>query len=83
MTVIVSTASPFKFSRSVMGAIKGQEETGDDFDIIDALSKAALVAEPPAIREIRTAPIRHNTVCATADMQKEVRKVLGLSAAEV
>lgn len=80
-TVIVSTASPFKFARSVVSAIKGEADTRDDFEIIDELSVKANVAEPPAIGEIRTAPIRHNTVCATEDMQKEVRKILGITEA--
>ena len=62
-TVIVSTASPFKFARSVMSAVRGTEDARDDFAIIDDLAKTANVAEPPAIREIRTAPVRHNTVC--------------------
>lgn len=81
-TVIVSTASPFKFARSVMSAVCGTEDTRDDFAIIDDLAKTANVAEPPAIREIRTAPVRHNTVCEIDDMQKEVRGVLGIRSAE-
>ena len=81
-TVIVSTASPFKFARSVMSAVRGTEDARDDFAIIDDLAKTANVAEPPAIREIRTAPVRHNTVCEIDDMQKEVRGVLGIRSAE-
>ena len=54
----------------------------DDFAIIDDLAKTANVAEPPAIREIRTAPVRHNTVYEIDDMQKEVRGVLGIRNAE-
>ncbi len=81
-TVIVSTASPFKFARSVMSAVNGMDDVRDDFEIIDNLSKVANVSEPPAIQEIRTAPIRHKTVCATEDMQKEVRKVLRLNGME-
>ena len=81
-TVIVSTASPFKFARSVMSAVRGTEDKRDDFAIIDDLAKTANVAEPPAIREIRTAPVKHNTVCEIADMQKEVRGVLGICKTE-
>ncbi len=77
-TVIASTASPFKFSRSVMEAIRGEACTEEDFALIDALSEVANVSVPAAIEEIRTAPIRHNVVCETEDMQKEVRKILGL-----
>ena len=82
-TVIVSTASPFKFARSVMSAVNGKDDTRDDFEIIDDLAKTANVTEPPAITEIRTSPVRHDRVCETADMQKEVRSLLGLPAMEV
>lgn len=77
-TVIASTASPFKFSRSVMEAIRGEACQEEDFALIDALSEVANVKVPGAIEEIRTAPVRHNTVCETEDMQKEVRAILGL-----
>ncbi|MBO6065872.1 MAG: threonine synthase, partial [Lachnospiraceae bacterium] len=71
-----------KFARSVMSAVRGTEDTREDFAIIDDLAKTANVAEPPAIREIRTAPVRHNTVCEIDNMQKEVRGVLGIRSAE-
>ncbi|MCR4587669.1 MAG: threonine synthase [Lachnospiraceae bacterium] len=77
-TVIASTASPFKFARSVMCAIDPSLEKMADFDLIDRLSETANVAVPAAIEEIRTAPVRHNTVCDTADMEKTVRSILGI-----
>ncbi len=78
VSVIASTASPFKFSRAVMSAIKGVEDTRDDFEIIDELSELAKVAEPKAITEIRTAPVLHDTVCETEEMEQQVRAFLGV-----
>ncbi len=75
-TVIASTASPFKFARSVMNAIDTKYDALNDFELIDELSKVANVAIPNAIEEIRTAPILHKTVCATADMKKIVEAYL-------
>lgn len=77
-TVIASTASPFKFARSVMTAIEGKTSNEEDFALIDRLSAIANVTLPPAITELRTAPVRHDTVCATEDMKKEVSRILGL-----
>ena len=77
-TVIASTASPFKFARSVMAAIEGKVSEEDDFTLIDRLSAIANVALPPAITELRTAPVRHDTVCKTEDMKLTVRRILGL-----
>lgn len=75
--VIASTASPYKFTRSVMNAVSGDVEGKSDFELVDELNKISGVAVPNAIEEIRTAPVLHNTVCETEDMEKEVRKILG------
>lgn len=78
VTVIASTASPYKFTRSVMGAIDKKYEDWTDFDLVDELSRIAGVKVPNAIEEIRTAPILHKTVCETENMQTEVERFLGL-----
>ncbi|MGN0203816.1 MAG: threonine synthase, partial [Coprococcus sp.] len=62
-TVIASTASPFKFSRSVMTAIKGDVSQYSEFELVDQLAAISGVSEPAAVTEIRTAPVRHTTVC--------------------
>ncbi len=77
-TVIASTASPFKFTRSVMKAIDEHYDSMEDFALIDELSKIANVAVPNAIEEIRTAPILHNTLCEADQMQETVKKILGV-----
>lgn len=69
-TVIASTASPYKFSRNVLEAIEGKQETEDEFQIIDHLAGVSGIAIPQAVEEIRTAPVRHNTEC-DADQMKE------------
>ena len=38
-TVIASTASPFKFTRSVMDAIDPKYDSMTDFELVDELSK--------------------------------------------
>ena len=77
-TVIASTASPYKFSHSVMAAVTGKEAETDEFASIDALCKASGVAIPRAVEEIRNAEIRHNRECDAADMEKTVAEILGL-----
>ncbi|MBR1742007.1 MAG: threonine synthase [Lachnospiraceae bacterium] len=77
-TVIVSTASPYKFATSVMTAIDEGFSKMEDFELIDELSSTSGTRIPNAIEEIRTAPVLHDTVCETGDMQKEVEKALGL-----
>ena len=77
-TVIASTASPFKFSRSVMEAVQGADETGamDEFAVVDALSSLSGVPVPQAVEEIRTAPVRHNLECDVDRMKDTVKGIL-------
>ena len=77
-TVIASTASPFKFTRAVMGAIDTDYENEEDFVLVDKLSELGKVAVPNAIEEIRTAPVRHDTVVEVSDMCAEVKRFLGI-----
>ena len=75
-TVIASTASPFKFARSVMGAIDESYLEMEDFALVDKLSEIANVAVPKAVEEIRSAEIRHKTICEVEEMPQIVRDFL-------
>lgn len=78
-TVIASTASPYKFTRSVMEAIdEGKYASMGDFELIDQLSEISGVAVPNAIEEIRNAEVRHNTVAEVAEMPAVVKNILGI-----
>ena len=78
-TVIASTASPYKFTRSVMDAIDAEKYKGmGDFELVDALSELSGVKVPQAIEEIRTAPVLHKNVVETEDMPKIVKQVLNI-----
>ena len=77
-TVIASTASPYKFTRSVMEAIAPEMAKADDFALVDALSELSKVPVPNAVEEIRTAEVLHKTVCEVEEMCKEVKGFLGI-----
>ncbi len=77
-TVIASTASPFKFARSVMTAINPQIGDKTEFELIDELSRVSGREEPQAVRELRTAPIRHKTECDVDQMEKTVKDWLAV-----
>ena len=77
-SVIASTASPFKFTRSVMNAIDEKYDSMGDFELVDELSKIGKVKVPAAIEEIRNAETRHNTVCEVGKMKDTVRIFLGI-----
>ena len=77
-TVIASTASPFKFTRSVMDAIDMKYDSMTDFELVDELSKIANVTVPQAIEDIRSAKILHDTVCEVEEMPETVKRFLGI-----
>ncbi len=77
-TVIASTASPFKFTRSVMNAIDSKYDAMEDFELVDELSRIGNVKVPNAIEEIRNADVLHDTVCEVDEMQDVVKKFLGI-----
>ena len=78
VTVIASTASPYKFTRSVMDAIDSKYDSMTDFELVDELSKISNVAVPQAIEDIRTAHVLHDTVCEVNEMSSSVKKILGI-----
>lgn len=75
-TIIASTASPYKFTRSVMKAIDRKYDSMEDFALVDELSKRSNTSVPKAIEEIRTAPVLHDTVCEKDEMKEVVKKFL-------
>lgn len=77
-SVIVSTASPYKFGRSVVDAIDSSVSDRDDFQLIDYLSELSQVAVPAAIDEIRTAPVLHTKECEVDEMKQVVLDFLGI-----
>ncbi len=77
--VIASTASPYKFTRSVMAAIDGKYQGRPDFELVDELEALSGVKVPRAIEEIRKAEAVHKTVCEVPKMQDVVKGFLGIA----
>lgn len=64
-TVLVATASPYKFAPDVLAALDGPTAArGEDaFACIDALERRTGLAVPEPIRALRALPVRHDTTC--------------------
>lgn len=77
-TVIASTASPYKFTRSVINAINCQYDAMEDFELVDELSRLSGVEVPKAIEEIRKAPVLHDHICDKTQMKQMVMDFLGI-----
>lgn len=77
-SIVASTASPYKFTRSVMGAIDKKYDSMTDFEQVDELCKLSKTPVPNAIEEIRTAPVLHDTVVEVSEMKDIVKKFLNI-----
>lgn len=77
--VIASTASPYKFARSVMTSINEEYDDLEEFALIDELEKISGVAIPKAIEEIRDAKIIHTRECDADKMEDIVKDLLHIS----
>ena len=81
-TVIASTASPFKFARTVVGAVAGDAEVSvekTDLELTDLLAEKTGLPLPKAVEEIRTAPVLHDKVVDAVDMPETVCGILGIN----
>ena len=72
------TASPYKFTRSVMNAIDHKYDAMGDFELVDKLFEISKVEVPKAIEEIRTAPVLHDHICEKTQMKQTVMDFLGI-----
>lgn len=76
-TVVVSTASPYKFAPSVLEAISGQASASDEFSRVEELSALTGAAVPQPILSLRGKPIRFTQSCAKENMADTVLSLLG------
>jgi len=75
-TVIVTTASAFKFTKSVMESIDSRYEKFDNFELIEKMSDLTQVPIPPGVRDIEKMPIRHKIVCEKEEMIAKIAEIL-------
>lgn len=74
-TIIVSTASPFKFPRDVCRALKIDNNV-NDFELLYKLSSFTNVNMPNSIRDIENRRIIHNNLCEKEEIKSEIEKFL-------
>ncbi len=75
--VIASTASPYKFVKSVMTAIDKSNENKDEFALFETMSEVSKTQMPQAIKDILGADIIHKKECDADKMKETVKSILG------
>ncbi|HAS78240.1 MAG TPA: threonine synthase [Ruminococcus sp.] len=78
-TLIASTASPYKFSASVLEAIQGKKSDMDEYSMIDELNKISKLDIPQSLAELKNKERRFKDSISSTDMKEYVVKNLGLN----
>ena len=76
--IVASTASPYKFVKSVMGAIAPDIHAEDELVLLPKLQELSGVDMPQAICDILDAKILHEIECDTDKMEDAVKSILGV-----
>ena len=76
--IVASTASPYKFVKSVMTAIDKKYADTDEFALLETLRDVSQTQMPQAIKDILDAEVIHRTECDVDKMKETVKHILSL-----
>lgn len=77
-TVIASTASPYKFAKSVLTAITDEELPNDEFAMVDELSAKTKTQVPAPLAALKNAQERFSFECEVDEMPQTVLSSLNI-----
>ncbi|MCD7891364.1 MAG: threonine synthase [Ruminococcus sp.] len=77
-TIIASTASPYKFSASVLEAIEGKASDLDEYDMVARLAELSDIFVPSALADLKNKNERFNDSIEKESMKDYVLKNLGI-----
>ena len=78
-TIIASTASPYKFSASVLEAIDKGSEVSDEYEMIERLNELSKFEIPESLAELKNKKVKYTNSIEKAEMKGYVLKELGIS----
>ncbi len=76
--IVASTANPYKFAPSVLGALSEVDPSRSEFDIIDELAVMSCAPIPEQLAELRSKEVRFDKLCDREKMSDVVLETLGL-----
>lgn len=71
-TVVASTASPYKFSKSVLAAVAPDETYADEFEMVDRLHELTGFECPNQLLELKSKQVRFTACCSRDKMENAV-----------
>ncbi|NLB33252.1 MAG: threonine synthase, partial [Tissierellia bacterium] len=74
VSIVLATASPFKFSKSVYKSLFGN--SGDnEFELMDEISNKANVSIPENLKNLQNKKVLHNDICNVNEMDDYVKTI--------
>lgn len=79
-TIIASTASPFKFNKSVATALFGEQaiEGRSEYNLLGDVSYATGVNVPATLADMDKLPKLHDKKCKVGEMKETIKQLIGL-----
>ncbi len=74
--VIASTASPYKFSRTVLAAVAPEVQAADEFAMVDALYEKTGFPCPKQLLELKNKQVRFTDICTRDTMEEAVLRAM-------
>lgn len=71
-SIIASTASPYKFAKSVLSAVSTEEMSADEFAVVDRLSEITNCPVPAPLAALKNAEERFSKECEVDEMPQVV-----------
>ena len=78
LSVIASTASPYKFSPAVLSALTGKCECGNEFEVIEKLSALTSTAIPAPLAGLAGKSVLHKSCVEKEEMARFITDFLGI-----
>jgi threonine synthase len=78
-TLIASTASPYKFSASVLEAIEGSKSTADEYEMVSHLAELSGLPVPQSLADLKDKAVRFSDVIVKENMEQYVLGKLGIA----
>ncbi len=75
--VVLSTASPYKFCKTVLDGI-GKADDSNPFEAAHRLAKETETAVPAQVTALETLPVLHKDIIAADEMAAYIKKTLGI-----
>lgn len=75
-TIVLSTASPYKFPASVCKGISPKTDTADEWKLFETVRELSGISAPASLADLKEKAVRFGGVCKVPEMADQIREFL-------